>query len=130
MIRSLGALSGGLLRGVGDVVLPAPLRRTVLYRAMVGVTLRFLIRDLGQVEGQYETSDPHHQNFVLQRSASHGIEIMGLIAFHASPVWVLAALADLTGGGHFAGVMLNIALIVVAVVIFSVGSRGTRMEMR
>ena len=100
MIRSLGALSGGLLRGVGDVVLPAPLRRTVLYRAMVGVTLRFLIRDLGQVEGQYETSDPHHQNFVLQRSASHGIEIMGLIAFHASPVWVLAALADLTGGGQ------------------------------
>ena len=53
----------------------------------------------------------------------------GDVGFVFGPV-VVGALGDLTGGGHFAGVMLNIALIVVAVVIFSVGSRGTRMEMR
>jgi hypothetical protein len=100
VIRSLGALSGGLLREVGEVALPAALRRTTLYKAMVGVTLRFLIEDVGQVAGQYGPEDAQAENFVLQRTASHGIEVMGLLAFHASPVWVLAALADITGGGQ------------------------------
>src|SRR5207244_495471 len=28
------------------------------------------------------------------------IELLGILAFHASPVWVLAALADVAGGGQ------------------------------
>jgi hypothetical protein len=36
----------------------------------------------------------------LKRIGSHGIELLGILAFHASPVWVLAALADATGGGR------------------------------
>ncbi len=55
-MRSLGALSGGLLREIGEVVVPASLRRTTLYRTMVEVTLRFLIEEVGQVEGVYPTS--------------------------------------------------------------------------
>ncbi len=100
LIRSAGALCGGLLREIGEVALPGAVRRTTLYRTMVGVTLRFLIEELGQVEGQYDAATGPAENFVLQRTASHGIELMGILAFHASPVWVLAALADLTGGGH------------------------------
>jgi len=100
IIRSLSALSAGLLREIGEVALPGAIRRTTLYKAMVGVTLRFLIEEVGQVEGQYDAETGNAENFVLQRTASHGIEVMGLLAFHASPVWVLAALADLTGGGH------------------------------
>jgi hypothetical protein len=102
VIRSLSAISGGLLREIGDVVLPAAIRRTTLYRAMVGVTLRFLIETVGQVEGQYPASSESGlaENFLLQRGASHGIEILGILAFHASPVWVLAALADITAGGN------------------------------
>src|SRR5882757_4770020 len=89
VIRSLSALSGGLLREVGEVVLPAGLRRTTLYRTMVGVTLRFLIEEVGQVEGRYPTESDAAENFVLQRTAGHAIEALGLLAFHASPVWVL-----------------------------------------
>src|SRR6266404_6343196 len=100
MIRSLGALSGGLLREIGEVALPAAIRRTVLYRTMVGVTLRFLIEDVGEVEGVYPSENRLAENFILQRTASHGIELLGILAFRASPVWVLAALADVTGGGH------------------------------
>lgn len=100
LLRSLSALSGGLLREVGGVVLPARLRRTALYRAMVEVTLRFLIENLGQVEGVYANTEDAAQNFVLQRTASHGIEILGLLTLHVSPVWVLAALADAVGAGH------------------------------
>ena len=99
-IRSLGALSGGLLREIGEVVLPVAIRRTILYRTMVGVTLRFLIEQVGEVEGVYPTESRLAESFILQRTASHGIELLGILAFRASPVWVLAALADVTGGGH------------------------------
>jgi hypothetical protein len=100
VIRSLGALSGGLLKEIGSVALPPDIRQTTLYRTMVEVTLRFLIEEVGQVEGIYPISDRLAQNFLLQRTASHGIELLGILAFRASPVWVLAALADITGGGH------------------------------
>jgi hypothetical protein len=98
--RSLGALSGGLLREIGEVALPAAIRRTILYRTMVGVTLRFLIEQVGEVEGVYPSESSLAENFILRRTASHSIELLGILAFRASPVWVLAALADVTGGGH------------------------------
>lgn len=100
VIRSLGALSGGLLREIGNVALPGSLRRTVLYKTMVGVTLRFLIEEVGEVEGKYPKEEQLAENFLLQRGASHGIELLGILTFHASPVWILAALADATGGGR------------------------------
>jgi len=99
-VRSLGALSGGLLREIGNVVVPASLRRTTLYRTMVDVTLRFLIEEVGQVEGVYPTQGHLAENFLVQRTASHGIELLGILTFHASPVWILAALADATGAGN------------------------------
>src|SRR5580698_4631874 len=69
-LRSLGALSGGLLK------------------------------EIGEVEGVYISGNNLAENFILQRTASHGIELLGILAFRASPVWVLAALADVTGGGN------------------------------
>ena len=100
VIRSLGALSGGLLREIGNVALPASVRRTTLYRTMVEVALRFLIEEVGQVQGVYPGEGRLAESFLLKRTASHGIELLGILAFHASPVWVLAALADATGGGR------------------------------
>jgi hypothetical protein len=100
LIRSLGALCGGLLREFGNVAVPGPLRRTVLYRTMVDVTLRFLIEDVGQVQGVYPPEGKLAEKFLLQRTASHGIELLGILAFQASPIWVLAALADAAGGSH------------------------------
>jgi hypothetical protein len=98
VLRSLGALSGGLLREIGNVALPASVRRTVLYRTMVGVALRFLIEEVGQVEGVYPSEGRLAEKFLLKRTASHGIDLLGILAFQASPIWVLAALADAAGG--------------------------------
>jgi len=100
LLRSLSALSGGLLREIGTVVLPARIRRTTLYRTMIEVTLRFLIQELGQVDGIYPSGNQLAHDFLLQRGASHGIELLGLLTLHVSPVWILAALADATGAGH------------------------------
>ena len=99
-MRSLSALSGGLMQEVGAVMIPARLRRTALYRTMVEVTLRFMIEQVGQVEGVFPSEEQMARNFLLKKTAGHGIELLGIFAFHVSPIWVLAALADVTGAGH------------------------------
>jgi hypothetical protein len=100
VIRSLSALSGGVLREVGEFVLPASVRRTTLYKTMVDVALRFLIEQVGQVESVYASENQLTEGFLLKKGASHGIELLGILTFHASPIWVLAALADVAGGGR------------------------------
>ena len=100
VVRSLSALSGGLLREIGRVVLPARIRSTALYRTMVEVTVRFLIQEIGQVEGIYPSEGRLAQDFLLRRGASHGIELLGLLTLHVSPIWVLAVLADASGAGQ------------------------------
>ena len=100
LVRSLAGLCGGLIREIGVVAVPARLRRTTLYRLIEEVTLRFLIAQVGQVEGVYPSEEQIAGNFLLRRGASHGMELIGLLTIHVSPIWVLAALADATGAGH------------------------------
>ncbi len=99
-VRSLSALAGGLAREVGDLALPARVRRTRLYQTMVDSTLRFLIEQVGQVEGAYPVESGLPADFLVRRTAGNALEVAGIAAFHASPVWVLAALADLSGAGR------------------------------
>ena len=100
LLRSISALSAGAARELGEVVLPARVRRSKLYHSMVESTLRFLIEQVGQVEGAYESETALPPDFLVRRTAGNVLEIAGLAAFHASPVWVLSALADLAGAGR------------------------------
>ena len=100
VFRSMSALSAGLLRELSEVVLPRAVRRTRLYTELVENTLRFLIENVGQVEGTYPPQGKLADNFAMRRFAGNGIELVGLLTFSASPVWVLAALADLSGAGR------------------------------
>jgi hypothetical protein len=100
VLRSVSAVSGGLLREVGDVTLPPRLRRTRLYQSLVDSTLRFLIEQVGQVEGAYPCEGGLPQDFLMRRTAGNVLEVAGIAAFRASPVWVLAALADVSGAGR------------------------------
>jgi hypothetical protein len=100
VLRSASALAGGLAHELGNVTLPAAVRRTSLYRNMVEATLRFLIEEVGQVEGVYPPAGALAKDFLYRKAAGHGIEWIGLLAFRASPVWVMAALADLSGTGR------------------------------
>ena len=99
-MRSATALAGGLVREIGDVAVPTALRRTRLYRSLVDSTLRFLIEQVGQVEGVYPGESALAENFIVRRAAGNGLELVGILAFRASPVWVMAALADLSGSGR------------------------------
>ena len=100
VVRSASAVSAGLLREIGEVTLPEPVRETKLYRSMVEATLRFLIEQVGEVEGAYPAEGKLSEDFAVRRAAGNGIELVGILAFRASPVWVMAALADLSGTGR------------------------------
>jgi hypothetical protein len=80
--------------------MPRVIRRGRLYQNLVEATLRFMIETVGNVEGVYPTGEQLSEDFLLRRTAGNGIELIGIVAFRASPVWVLAALADVSGGGR------------------------------
>jgi hypothetical protein len=100
LLRSALGLSAGLAREVGEVALPDAVRQTQLYRSLVDTTLRFLIEQVGGVEGLYDADGALPEDFLARRTAGNVVEALGLVAFRASPVWVLAALADLCGMGR------------------------------
>ena len=100
IIRSATALAGGLLREIGEVALPSFVRKTRLYNSLVESTLRFMIEQVGQVEGAYPSETKLAEDFLLRRTAGNGLELIGVLTFRASPVWVMAALADISGAGR------------------------------
>jgi hypothetical protein len=100
VIRSALGLSAGVLREVGEVALPRSVRRSQLYQSLVDTTLRFVIEQVGGAEGVYPADQPQPDNFLARRGAGNAVELLGIVAFRVSPVWVLAALADLSGLGR------------------------------
>jgi hypothetical protein len=100
ILRSALGLSAGIVREVGDVVIPDRVRRTQLYGNLVETTLRFLIEQVGQVENAYPQEEALASDFLTRRSVGNAVEALGVVAFRASPVWVLAALADVCGAGR------------------------------
>jgi hypothetical protein len=100
LTRSALGLGAGLAREVGEVALPDGVRQSRLYQSLVDTTLRFLIENVGGVEGVYGARETLPDNFLARRSAGNVVEMLGLVAFRASPVWVLAAMADVCGIGR------------------------------
>ena len=53
LVRSVLGLSAGVAREVGEVALPDSVRQSRLYQNLVDATLRYLIEQVGGVEGVY-----------------------------------------------------------------------------
>ena len=100
LIRSTLGIGAGVAREAGEIVLPAAFRRSRLYQNLVDATLRFLIEQVGGAEGVYASGDALPDDFLARRTAGNAVELLGIVAFRASPVWVLAALADVCGMGR------------------------------
>jgi hypothetical protein len=100
VVRSAAALAGGLILELETVTVPPAIRRTKSYQMMVEIALRFMIEQVGEVEGVYPSQGQLASNFLARRTAGHGLELAGLLAFGASPVWIMAALADISGAGR------------------------------
>ena len=100
VVRAVLGLGAGVAHEVGEVGLPEGIRRSRLYQNVVDATLRFLIEQVGGAEGVYRDEEKLPDNFLARRTAGNAVEVLGVVAFRASPVWVLAALADLCGMGR------------------------------
>lgn len=100
LVRSVLGLGAGAVRETGEVVLPASVRRSHLYQNLVDGMLRFLTERVGGVEGVTGDEDALPDKYLARRSAGNAVEALGIVAFRASPVWVLAALADVCGMGR------------------------------
>src|SRR3954469_9757321 len=100
LIRSTVGLGAGVAREVSEVALPDGVRQSRLYRNLVDATLHFLIEQVGGVEGVYRDDVTLPDNFLARRTAGNAVEVLGIVAFRASPVWILAALADVCGVGR------------------------------
>jgi hypothetical protein len=100
VLRAAVGLGAGMAREVGQLALPKGVRRSQLYQNLVDTTLRFLIEQVGGVEGLSSPEGPVPDDFLARRTAGNVVEALGIVAFRASPVWVLAALADVCGMGR------------------------------
>ena len=100
VVRSVIALGAGLTREVGEAALPDAVRQGQLYQNLVEGTLRFLIERVAGAEGVYGADATLADDFLIRRTAGNALEVLGVVAFRASPVWILAALADLSGLGR------------------------------
>ena len=99
--RSVLGLGAGVVREVGEVALPDGVRNSQLYQNLVETTLQFLIQQVGGVDDGGRSNDQDiPDDFLLRRIAGNAVEALGIVAFRASPVWILAALADLCGMGR------------------------------
>ena len=100
ILRSVLGVGAGVTRELGEIALPAGIRRSRLYQNLVDATLRYVIERVGGVEGVYSAEERLPDNFLARRAAGNAVELLGIVAFRASPVWILAALADLCGLGR------------------------------
>ena len=102
-VRSVFALVGGGVHETAEVLLPRLVRRSRLYEATAKNLLRVSIEVVGGVEAPPGTADEYEPNatrLVIRKTAGNVVELGSIAAFGFSPLWLLAAGADVTQGSR------------------------------
>ena len=100
-VRSVFALAGGGVHETAELVLPRLVRRSRLYEATAKNLLRVSIELVGGVEATRPTVDeyePNAKRLAVRKTAGNVVELGSIAAFGFSPLWLLAAAADVTHG--------------------------------
>lgn len=98
LTRAGAGLAGGVLKETTDLALPDVVRDSRLYQSTVGRLLRIVIEAVGDVQGQYPEEQMPAGELMKRKAAGNVLELASIVATGLSPIWVLAAVADLTGG--------------------------------
>ena len=96
--RILVGSTAGLLKGISDLLLPEAVRQTKLYQVLLKKNLRYLIQEVGGVQNVYPTDGTPASGYVARKFVGNFVELTGILTLHASPVWILALIADISGG--------------------------------
>jgi hypothetical protein len=103
VVRALAAVLGGTLHETFELALPRLVRKSRLYEATAKNLLRVTIELVGgvppraPVEGEHE---PDPGRLAVRKGAGNVVELGSIAAFGFSPLWVLAAAADVTHGSR------------------------------
>ncbi len=98
LVRAGAALLGGLLRELAELTLPPSVRRSKLYQATVERLLRITVELVGDVRGVYTAEKMPVEELAMRKAAGNVFELASVLAVGWSPLWLLAAVSDLTGG--------------------------------
>lgn len=98
LVRATAAVLGGLLRELAELSLPPSIRRSRLYQATVERLLRIAVEWVGDVRGVYMAEKMPVQELAVRKAAGNVFELASVLAVGFSPLWLLAAVSDLTGG--------------------------------
>lgn len=103
LLRALAALLGGGLHESFELALPRVVRRSRLYEATARNLLRVTIELVGGVEpttGAADEYEPDPGRLAVRKGAGNALELGSIAAFGFSPLWILAAAADVTRGSR------------------------------
>ena len=102
IVRAVAASVGGTVHETAELLLPRLVRRSRLYEATAKNLLRITVELVGGVERPVvEVSgevEPSPRRLALRKGAGNVVELGSIFAFGFSPLWLLAAAADVTRG--------------------------------
>jgi len=102
LVRAIAAAGGGAVHETAELVLPRLVRRSRLYEATAKNLLRITVELVGGVERPQETvADEYERSprkLAIRKGAGNVVELGSILAFGFSPLWLLAAAADVTRG--------------------------------
>lgn len=102
-VRALAAVLGGALHETFELALPRLVRRSRLYEATARNLLRVTIELVGGVEPRAAVEHEHEPDpgrLAVRKGAGNVVELGSIAAFGFSPLWVLAAAADVSHGSR------------------------------
>lgn len=102
-VRTAAAALGGSIHETFELALPRLVRRSRLYEATAKNLLRVTIELVGGVEPAGAASDelePDPRRLAVRKSAGNALELGSILAFGFSPLWILAAAADVSHGSR------------------------------
>jgi hypothetical protein len=99
VVRAGAAVLGGTAHETAELLLPRIARRSRFYEATAKNLLRIMIEGVGAVE-RPRTGEPAPKELALRKGAGNVVELGSIAAFGFSPLWLLAAVSDLTRGSR------------------------------
>jgi hypothetical protein len=104
LLRSIAATLGGAVHETASLALPRLVRRSRLYEATAKNLLRVTIELVGGVEPDRPVDEDAFEGDVralaVRKTAGNAVELGSILAFGFSPLWLLAAAADVTRGSR------------------------------
>ena len=101
VVRASAAGLGGAIYQISLILLPGWVRGSKLYQATIARVLRITVELVGGVQGVFPAEDMPVQELATRKVAGNAVELLSIVTVGWSPLWLLAAAADVTGGTQF-----------------------------